>query len=296
MLARTISPNVRLVRSSAVVRRPARRGRRPRPRSGPRRAFPVVPPARAAVGRGRGRDGHGVTLPSAAVDEHYPAEWESDVVLTDGGTVRVRPIRGDDDAALLGLYDRLSTSRSTCVSSRRCRARPPQLERLTQRRLRQPHGARRAARRRDRRGRALRPTAAPTRPRSHSPCRTTNRVAASARCCSSTSPWSRARTASRRSSPTRCPTTAACSTCSATRAAGRREFADGAVRVTFPIEPTEASRRSRRAEQIAEAASIRRLLAPRSIAVIGASRRPGTIGHELFRNLLADDFPGRCIP
>ena len=56
----------------------------------------------------------------------YPTQWESDVVLADGGTVRVRPIRADDEDALLGLYERLSaTNRSTCVSSRRFPARPP---------------------------------------------------------------------------------------------------------------------------------------------------------------------------
>ena len=35
---------------------------------------------------------------------------------------------------------------------------------------------------------------------------------------------------------------------------------------------------------------------PRSIAVIGASRDTGTIGHELFRNLLAYDFQGPVYP
>ena len=38
----------------------------------------------------------------------YPAVWESDVVLADGGTVHLRPIRADDDEGLLGLYTRLS--------------------------------------------------------------------------------------------------------------------------------------------------------------------------------------------
>ena len=38
----------------------------------------------------------------------YPHRWESDVVLTDGGTVHVRPVRPDDADALLGLYQRLS--------------------------------------------------------------------------------------------------------------------------------------------------------------------------------------------
>ena len=38
----------------------------------------------------------------------YPAQWESDVVLTDGGTARIRPCRPDDEPALLALYERLS--------------------------------------------------------------------------------------------------------------------------------------------------------------------------------------------
>src|SRR5476649_73888 len=38
----------------------------------------------------------------------YPTRWESDVVLADGGTARVRPIRADDEPALLALYGRLS--------------------------------------------------------------------------------------------------------------------------------------------------------------------------------------------
>ena len=47
-----------------------------------------------------------MTLPSAVVDEHYPVEWESDVVLTDGGTIHLRPIPADDDAGLVGLFAR----------------------------------------------------------------------------------------------------------------------------------------------------------------------------------------------
>src|ERR1019366_1744277 len=43
------------------------------------------------------------------MDAKYPARWESDVVLSDGGTVHVRPIRNEDSDALLGLYSRLSS-------------------------------------------------------------------------------------------------------------------------------------------------------------------------------------------
>ena len=38
----------------------------------------------------------------------YPGQWESDVVLADGGTVHVRPVRPADDDALLALYQRMS--------------------------------------------------------------------------------------------------------------------------------------------------------------------------------------------
>src|SRR5436190_824961 len=37
-----------------------------------------------------------------------PSQWESDVVLSDGGVVHIRPVRPDDEAALLALYEQLS--------------------------------------------------------------------------------------------------------------------------------------------------------------------------------------------
>src|SRR6266511_3219626 len=42
--------------------------------------------------------------------------------------------------------------------------------------------------------------------------------------------------------------------------------------------------------------ALRRVLAPRSVAVIGASRRRGTVGGELFHNLLAAGFAGPVYP
>jgi len=38
----------------------------------------------------------------------YPAHWELDAVLADGGTVHVRPIRPDDAAKLTEFHSRLS--------------------------------------------------------------------------------------------------------------------------------------------------------------------------------------------
>lgn len=76
-----------------------------------------------------------------------------------------------------------------------------------------------------------------------------------------------------------------------------REWAGGHVELTFPIEETPASRevvRSR--EHRAEARSVARLLAPAAVAVIGAGREPGSAGHEVFRSLLAHGFNGPVYP
>jgi len=76
-----------------------------------------------------------------------------------------------------------------------------------------------------------------------------------------------------------------------------REMADGYVELTFPIQETPASVGVVRArEHRAEARSVARLLAPKAVAVIGASREPGTAGHEVFRSLLAHRFEGPVYP
>jgi len=77
----------------------------------------------------------------------------------------------------------------------------------------------------------------------------------------------------------------------------RSEFADGLIEVSFEIEPSPEAlaaidERARRAE----ARSVERLLAPATVAVIGASRTPGTIGNELLRQLLAHGFTGTVYP
>lgn len=74
-------------------------------------------------------------------------------------------------------------------------------------------------------------------------------------------------------------------------------FAGGVIRVVFPIAPTEESMAvMEHREHLAEARSIRRVLEPRSIAVIGASHEHGTIGYHLFLNLLAGGFAGPVYP
>jgi acetyl coenzyme A synthetase (ADP forming)-like protein len=76
-----------------------------------------------------------------------------------------------------------------------------------------------------------------------------------------------------------------------------RELQGGEMEVRFPIAVTERYE-SRVAERdhTAVTASLRPFFEPRSVAVMGASRRRGSIGGELFRNVLAGDFAGAAYP
>ncbi|MCW7947198.1 acyl-CoA synthetase [Streptomyces hygroscopicus] len=74
----------------------------------------------------------------------------------------------------------------------------------------------------------------------------------------------------------------------------KRSFEDGVVRLEFDLEPTDRSLAVQRArEQRAEARSVQRLLAPGSVAVIGAGRAPGGVGRSILRNLGEGGYTGR---
>jgi acetyl coenzyme A synthetase (ADP forming)-like protein len=76
-----------------------------------------------------------------------------------------------------------------------------------------------------------------------------------------------------------------------------RSLASGEVEVQFPIGATATFRaRVEDRDHVAVVASLRPFFAPRSVAVVGASRRRGSIGGELFRNILAADFTGAVYP
>jgi len=84
------------------------------------------------------------------------------------------------------------------------------------------------------------------------------------------------------------------------RAAGyqvTREMEEGVFHLEFNIDPTDESvavARSR--EQAAEARSVHNLLHPRSVALIGASTDPEKIGYAVLGNLLRADFAGPVFP
>ena len=228
----------------------------------------------------------------------YPARWESDVVLSDGGTVHVRPIRADDADALRGLHARLSDeSIYLRLFSPVPKVSESQLKGLTtvdydrQFALVAELGgdvvavARYASDKNDQaevafivqddqQGRGLgtillEHLAGVARERG-----ITRFVA-----------WMLSRNARM-----------------------LRVFADagyevtrssdgGTVEVAFDIEPTPASMAAQEArEHISEARSVERILAPRSVAVIGASRREGTIGNGILHNLLDGQFVGPVYP
>jgi acyl-CoA synthetase (NDP forming)/RimJ/RimL family protein N-acetyltransferase len=76
-----------------------------------------------------------------------------------------------------------------------------------------------------------------------------------------------------------------------------RAIEEGVLHLEFAIDPTEASVEVARArEQAAEARSVHNLLHPRSVAVIGASTDPGKLGHVALTNLLASGFAGTVYP
>jgi acetate---CoA ligase (ADP-forming) len=228
----------------------------------------------------------------------YPVAWEHDVVLSDGGTVQVRPIRADDERRLLGLYERLSDeSLYLRFFSPVPAPTAAQLERLTKvdydehmvlvaqlgddivavaryDRVDEHEAEVAFSVQDDQQGRGLGTLLL-------------EHLAVVARSMGIT---------------TFCadtlPNNARMLNVFADAGwVARRVYADGTVRVRFPIEPTDDSIAAiRTREQHAEAASTARLLSPRSIAVVGASRKAGTIGHELFRNLLRYDFQGPVYP
>ena len=72
-----------------------------------------------------------------------------------------------------------------------------------------------------------------------------------------------------------------------------RRFDDGVVAVEFSIDPTAKVRAVMESrEHRAEAKSVSELLAPESVAVIGASREWGSVGYALLENLIEGGFTG----
>lgn len=69
------------------------------------------------------------------------------------------------------------------------------------------------------------------------------------------------------------------------------------LEIELPTSVTpEARARFEERERMAAVAAVRSVLEPRSVAVVGASRTPGTIGREVLHNVLAAGFNGPVYP
>lgn len=76
-----------------------------------------------------------------------------------------------------------------------------------------------------------------------------------------------------------------------------QQVQQGVYRMTLDITPIPAvAEKAAERERVSAIASMKAFLRPHSIAVIGASRRPGSIGNKLFHNILQEDFKGVVYP
>jgi acetate---CoA ligase (ADP-forming) len=69
------------------------------------------------------------------------------------------------------------------------------------------------------------------------------------------------------------------------------------VRVSFPVSPSpRAEHREAERQRLATIASLRPLLQPAGVAIIGASRHPDSIGRRIFKAVLEASFAGTVYP
>ena len=229
----------------------------------------------------------------------YPSQWENDVVLSDGGTAHIRPIRADDIEQLRALHGRLSPqSIYFRFFSPIPRIPEPQLHHLVEVDYRdrfalvaELDGVVVAVVRYDRRhGDEAAEVAFVVEDGQQRRGLATimlEHLAAVARSngierfVAETLPENRAMM-------------------DVFRHAGfavTSSFDSGVISISFPLAPSdELDEHIEDRDRTAVVASIRRILNPSSIAVVGASRKPGTIGYELVHNLIRGGFTGAVLP
>jgi acetate---CoA ligase (ADP-forming) len=76
-----------------------------------------------------------------------------------------------------------------------------------------------------------------------------------------------------------------------------RRYQEGVYEIDFDLEHQEEfSKRQAIREHIARSTGMRRIMYPRTVAVIGASRDSESVGGKVFRNLLYNNFGGTLFP
>jgi acetyl coenzyme A synthetase (ADP forming)-like protein len=239
-------------------------------------------------------------MPSApAAPSDYPARWESDVLLADGGTAHVRPIRPDDEGGLIDLHSRLSAeSQYLRFFSAMPRLSPELARKFTNldyadrmALVAELDGRLVGVARYDRVGGTDDADAAFTvadeqQGRGIGTILLEHLAAAArehgiARFVADVLPQN-------------------AKMLNVFRRAGFAERAAleaGVVSVTLDLIDSDRSLdAARERERVATVRSIERLLRPHSVAVVGAGSTPGRVGHEVFRNLLSGGFDGPVYP
>ncbi|SCE82553.1 MULTISPECIES: bifunctional GNAT family N-acetyltransferase/acetate--CoA ligase family protein [unclassified Streptomyces] len=263
---------------------------------------PEEPSSAAPVpGGDRPQDRH----PSAqAPDAGYPAHWEADVVLRDGGTARIRPITTDDAERLVSFYEQVSDESKYY----RFFAPYPKLSAKDVHRFTHHDFVDRvglaatiggefiATVRFDRVDATGRPASAPA---DEAEVAFLVQDAYQGRGVASAllehiAAVARERGIRRFGAEVLPHNTKMIKVFTDAGYQQKRSFEDGVVHLTFGLEPTERSLAVQYArEQRAESRSVQRLLAPASVAVVGAKRAGGGVGRSILRNLLAAGYTGR---
>ncbi|MFI8946846.1 GNAT family N-acetyltransferase [Streptomyces sp. NPDC053750] len=238
-------------------------------------------------------------------DRHeYPAHWEADVVLRDGGTARVRPITVDDAERLVSFYEQVSDeSKYYRFFAPYPRLSAKDVHRFTHHDFVDRVGLAAtiggefiATVRYDRIGAGGTPASAPADEAevaflvqdAHQ-----GRGVASA-LLEHIAAVARERGIRRFAAEVLPANTKMIKVFMDAGYTQKRSFEDGVVRLEFDLEPTDRSLAVQYArEHRAEARSVQRLLQPGSVAVVGTGRTPGGVGRSILGNIRDAGYTGR---
>jgi acyl-CoA synthetase (NDP forming)/RimJ/RimL family protein N-acetyltransferase len=235
-----------------------------------------------------------IELPAA-----YPAEWDADVVLADGGTVRIRPIRPDDGPRIVDFHALQSPE---SIYFRYFSPHPHLTEQEVERLTHVDYVDRMAfvALRDDALVGVARYDRWPTRSEAEVAFFVDDRHRGRGL---ATILLEYLVAAARRAGIAAFTATVLPSNqrmVAVFRKAGfdlRSTFDEGVIEVHFDLRPTlEAEAAVEARARRAEAEAVRLLLAPRSVAVVGAGREQGSVGHAVLRNLVGHEFAGPVYP
>ncbi|MEU0029551.1 GNAT family N-acetyltransferase [Streptomyces sp. NPDC006335] len=241
----------------------------------------------------------------SASDRHeYPAHWEADVVLRDGGTARIRPITVDDADRLVSFYEQVSDeSKYYRFFAPYPRLSAKDVHRFTHHDFVDRVGLAAtiggefiATVRYDRIGADGMPASAPADEAevaflvqdAHQ-----GRGVASA-LLEHIGAVARERGIRRFAAEVLPANVKMIKVFTDAGYTQKRSFEDGVVRLEFDLEPTDRSLAVQYArEQRAESRSVQRLLTPGSVAVVGVGRTPGGVGRGVLGNIRDYGFNGR---